>query len=175
MIQSVNTPNFFAPLSRSSNVAGKSPEVPAEVSNTPSDSASINFSTPRFAANALNLLSATTADAAALHGTLGDHEPGEILVRTKPGGFELQGQSSLAADFGATVLDEFDTNAQGLFKSDEGQFLHLKLPAGVTTEQAMAALAKDDRVQFAVPNNRYSLPEVIDHPCLLYTSPSPRD
>jgi subtilisin family serine protease len=163
MIQSVNTPNFFQPISRPS-AGAKSVEVPAELSQLTTDLADISFFGSPLSTTALSLLSKTSSDAAALQGTIGDHEPGEVLVRTKPGGFSLQGENSVAADFGATILDEFDTNAQGLFKSDEGQFLHLKLPAGVTTEEAMAALAKDARVEFAVPNTRYSLPEVTDHP-----------
>ena len=164
MISSIQTPKFYAPVSRpqaeaARNAVEKSVE---RTQATVADSASLSASP--FSAKALNLLSATTADAAKLEGTIGDHVPGEILVRTKPGGFSLQGQSSIAEDFGASVLDEFDTNSGGLFKSDEGQFLHLKLPAGVTTEEAMAALAKDDRVAFAAPNNVYPLPDAVDEP-----------
>lgn len=171
MIPSIQGPNFFTPARGVQSAAAKSPAAPVESASVPSDQADISFAAP-FAANVMSLLSATSADATALKGTLGDHEPGEIIVRTKPGGFSLDGQTSIAADFGATVLDNFDTNSSGLFKSDEGEFLHLKLPAGVTTEEAMAALAKDDRVQFAVPNHKYPLPEAIDEPGTFTASPN---
>ena len=164
MIQSVNNSPYFAPISRPAVNTPQAAKVSSDLPAPAGDQADINFASP-FSGRALSLLSATSADAAALKGTLGDHVPGEIIVRTRPGQeFSIQGQSNIAADFGATILKEFDTNAQGLFKSDEGQFLHLKLPAGVTTEEAMAALAKDERVEFAVPNNTYPLPETKDEP-----------
>ncbi len=174
MISSVQSPQFFAASSvkrPAAAVEAKAAEasVPAEMAADLSD---ISFFSSPVAANALNLLAATSAQAAELKGTLGDHVEGEILVRTKPDGFALQGQSSLAADFGATIVGEFDTNASGIFKSDEGQFLHLKLPAGVTVEEAMAAMAKDDRVAFAVPNHKYELPEAIDEPGTFTASPN---
>ncbi len=124
------------------------------------DQASISFNSP-LSSKAEALLSATTAEAAALEGTLGEHEPGELIVRTKPGTTLSSEAGSLVQDFGAKVLFEFDT-PQGIHKSDAGEFLHLKLPAGVSVAEAMAAMAKDERVAFAEPNNTYGLPEVIE-------------
>ncbi len=161
MISSVSNANFYATTARVSS-APKQAEVAQEsASYQANDQSDVSFSSP-LSGKAIKMLNATSSEAKALEGTLGEHVPGEILLRTKPGGFSLQGQSSIAEEFGATILGEFDTNAGGIFKSDEGQFLHLKLPAGVTTEEAMAALAKDDRVQFAVPNHTYPLPDAID-------------
>jgi subtilisin family serine protease len=163
MIQSMKSPTFLPPTNRVQ--AGTSKNVQeSPVESLATDLAEINFLGSPVSAKALTMLASTSADAAALEGTLGDHVPGEVIVRTKPGEFSLQGQSDIAKDFGATILQEFETNSQGIFKSDEGQFLHLKLPAGVTTEEAMAALAKDPRVQFAAPNNVYPLPETTDEP-----------
>ncbi len=162
MISSVQSPKFFSPAVRPQANTSATVDAPKTSASVVSDQASIGASP--FSTKALSLLAATSTDAAKLEGNIGDHVPGEILVRTRPGGFSLQGQSSIAQDFGATILDEFDTNSGGLFKSDEGQFLHLKLPVGVTTEEAMAALAQDDRVAFAAPNNVYPLPDAIDEP-----------
>lgn len=65
-------------------------------------------------------------------------------------------------DFSATVLHEFDTPPTGAAGAG-GEFLHLKLPAGTTTEQALNSLAEDPRVEYAVPNHIYDSPEAIDH------------
>lgn len=122
----------------------------------PSDAAEISFASP-FSGKASSLMAATAAKAAELKGTLGDHEPGELILRTRPG-FSLSGEGSVLSDYGATVLDEFDTPG-GLSKSAGGEFLHVKLPAGVSVEEAMAAMAQDERVEFAVPNHTYGLPD----------------
>lgn len=132
-------------------------QVAAASTTEVSDQAEIGGSSSPLSSKAESLLAATSAEAAELKGRLGDHLPGEIIVRTKPGS-ELKEDGGIASDFGAKVLHEFDTQG-GIFKNDGGQFLHLKLPAGVTTEEAVAAMGKDDRVLFAVPNHTYELPE----------------
>jgi subtilisin family serine protease len=125
--------------------------------SVPSDSAEINFNAPA-PSKAESLYAATAAEASDLKGTLDPHQPGELIILTRPG-FSLAGdEGSVVADFGATVLGEFDTPG-GLSKSAGGEFLHIKLPAGVSVEEAMAAMSKDERVQFAVPNHTYGLPD----------------
>ena len=129
----------------------------------PGETSSINFNLPA-PTRLESLLAATAADAAELQGKVGEHKPGELIVRTR-GGFSLSdSEGSLVQDFGARVLDTFDTPA-GLHKSAAGEFLRIELPAGVSVEQAMAAMAKDDRVEFAVPNHIYHLPdfEKVEH------------
>lgn len=142
-----------APAQSEASAAAASSSAP------PSDSADINFSASPLSNTAMELLSATADDAAKLQGTLDEHEPGEIILRTKPG-LSLQ-SGSVVEDFGAKVLDEFDA-PKGIHKSEAGDFLHIKLPAGVSVEQAMAAMAKDDRVAFAEPNHVYYAPEVTE-------------
>lgn len=172
MISPIQGPKVFQAIKRPQAAEAKGAEASQVASAMAADLSDISLFSSPVSGQALKLLSSTSAEAEALKGTLGDHEPGEIIVRTKPGGFSLQGESNIAKDFGATILGEFDTNAQGIFKSDEGQFLHLKLPAGITTEEAMAALAKDSRVQFAVPNHTYPLPDAIDEPGTFSASPN---
>ena len=148
----------YAPL-KNAKFAVATPDAKnvAAEANVPSDAASISFKSP-VSGKAVSLMAATSTDASALEGKLGVYEPGELIVRTK-GGFSLgKSEGSVVSDYGASVLSTFDTPG-GLSKSEAGEFLHIKLPAGVTVEEAMAAMAKDDRVAFAAPNNTYGLPE----------------
>ncbi|MCA9779890.1 MAG: S8 family serine peptidase, partial [Candidatus Eremiobacteraeota bacterium] len=163
MIQSIRHNQTLAATSRPK--AAAQPEAPKSDCGCPhaaasSDQASISFNSP-LSSKAESLLAATSEEAKALEGTLGEYEPGEIILRTKPGTTLSSEAGSIVKDFGAKVLYEFDT-PKGIHKSDAGEFLHLKLPAGVSVAEAMAAMAKDERVAFAEPNNTYGLPEVIE-------------
>lgn len=118
----------------------------------PSDAADINFG------KAGNIEQVMTAAAAQLQGGLGEFKPGELIVRTRPG-FSLSGEEgSVVSDLGASVIGTFDTEA-GIHKADAGEFLHIKLPAGTSVEQAMAKISKDPRVEYAAPNTIYHLDE----------------
>lgn len=163
MISSIRPQQNMAAMSRPSAAQ----EAPAAKSDCgcphaaqASDQASISFDSP-LSNRAEALLAATAKDAAALEGSLGEHEPGEVIVRTKPGTTLSGDEGSLVSDFGAKVLYEFDTPGS-IHKSETGEFLHLKLPAGVSVAEAMAAMAQDERVAFAEPNNTYGLPETIE-------------
>lgn len=86
--------------------------------------------------------------------------PGELIIRTKPT-FSLfggVGQKSVVEDLGASVLSKFDTPGS-IHKSDGGEFLHIKLPAGVSVKEALAKMEGDARLEFAVPNTIYTLPD----------------
>lgn len=123
----------------------------------PFDAADINFAPPT-ETKVQSLYAATAADAAKLQGNIGEHLPGELIVLTKPH-LSISGEEgSVVSDYGASVLSSFDTPG-GLSKSEGGEFLQIKLPQGVSVEQAMAAMAKDDRIEFAVPNHTYGLPD----------------
>ena len=88
--------------------------------------------------------------------SIGEHKPGELIVRTRPG-FALSGSDGSVVDqLGAKVLRSFDTPG-GVHKSDTGEFLHVKLPEGVSVEQAMARLADNPQVEFTAPNHVYKL------------------
>ena len=157
MIKSNNQLPALKRVKSSQPVAAETKAAATPAAATTSDLANISFDSP-LSGKAEALLAATSADAAKLEGTLGDHEPGEIILRTK-GGFKLSTQEgSVVSDFGAKVLGSFDTPGD-LHKSETGEFLHLKLPSGVSVAEAMAAMAKDERVAFAEPNNTYGLPD----------------
>ena len=160
MIQSIRNAQSFTPAARPKQAAATPAPETAATAQAVSDQATISSASP-FSSKAEALLASTTAEAAALEGTLGEHEPGELIIRTNPGTGLASQDGSVIQDFGAKVLYEFDTPG-GVHKSDTGEFLHIKLPAGVSVAEAMAALAKDERVAFAEPNNTYGLPEVVE-------------
>ncbi len=101
-----------------------------------------------------SLLEATSGEAAKLASTIGAHEPGEVIVRLR-GGLGLN--DDFASSYGATVAYKFEEPKQNL--DSDSELVQLKLPHGMTTAQAMAAMAQDGRVEYAVPNNIYTLDE----------------
>ena len=101
------------------------------------------------------LMAATAPEAAALEGTQGEHVPGQVLVKLK-GQPPTKSQDTFLQRFGASVIHKFDI-PKSIFKGFEGELLHLKLPEGMSTEQAMAAMQKDPRVDYVCPNNTYKI------------------
>lgn len=152
-----NLPQNFTPrLQNKAQLSSAATSQEAAPRALPADTAEVNFAPPALS-RAESLYAATAVAAAELQGTLDPHEPDELIVLTRPG-FSLTGdEGSVVKDFAATVLGEFDSPG-GLSKSAGGEFLPLKLPEGVSVEGAMAAMAEDDRIEFAVPNHTYGLP-----------------
>jgi subtilisin family serine protease len=92
----------------------------------------------------------------------GDFRPGELIIRTKPSISLFSAgskQSSVVDDLGATVMTKFQTPGDIHKSGGSGEFVHVKLPEGVSVEEALAKMAGDARVEFAVPNTIYTLPE----------------
>jgi serine protease len=85
------------------------------------------------------------------------YRPGEVIVRLKGDSASLASEGGFAAKYGATVADTFEFGKQGLV--DQGQMMQLKLPAGLTTEQAIAKMKQDPSVAYAEPNFIYTLPK----------------
>ncbi|MBQ7529001.1 S8 family serine peptidase, partial [bacterium] len=107
------------------------------------------------ASDELEQIFAATADKAAkLEDRLGDHVPGQIIVKTK--GSIMCGANNIAAKYGGRVLEKFDLN-NPIFKGSQGEMLHIQLPEGMSTAQAMAAMKEDSSIDYAVPNNIYRL------------------
>ncbi len=126
----------------------------AAASAEPSDSAQIS-SGSGFSPQLDSILAATAKEAKSLEGKLGEYEPGEVIVRIK-GGFGLE--DSFTEKYGAAVIHEFDI-PDNIFKNFDGEMLQLKLPHGMSVEQAVAAMSKDAQVEYVVPNNIYHLEE----------------
>ncbi|MBT9582033.1 S8 family serine peptidase [bacterium] len=86
------------------------------------------------------------------------YRPGEVIVRLKGDTQSLASTDGFADKYGATVTDSFDFGNQGGIL-DRGQMMQLKLPAGLSTEQAIAKMKQDPTVAYAEPNFIYTLPE----------------
>ena len=87
-------------------------------------------------------------------------EPGELIVKMN-GSIENGLMGDFAGEYGAKVIEKFDLGGD-IFKSFGGDMMRLKLPAGISPFEAMAAMKADDRVAFAEPNEVIYLEEVQD-------------
>lgn len=85
---------------------------------------------------------------------------GEVMVRTKNSLFKSE-QEDLLKSLGASVKERFEF-PEDVFKSFEGEVLRLQLPSGLSTKEALAKLADDPRIQYAVPNEIIYLDEVTE-------------
>lgn len=150
MIIRPNFSSFTAPIKTTIPAAAAAPQEAAAA--VPSDAADINFG----ASSSSKLENVMQATATQLQGGIGEHKPGELIIRTRPGFSLSSDESSVVSELGAKVIGSFDTPG-GIHKSETGEFLHLKLPAGVSVEDALARVADDARVEYAVPNNIYHL------------------
>ena len=84
-----------------------------------------------------------------------DYKPGEVIVRVKGDTRSLASTQNFAEKYGATVADTFDFSNPGV--ADQGKILHLQLPNGLSTEDAIAQMKKDNSVAYAEPNYVYKL------------------
>jgi subtilisin family serine protease len=136
--------NRFIPIHRPANSNGNSAgESPAD--STAKDSVDINSTSQAPPAAAVSDNRPTVVE-------------GEVLVKTKTNLFKSQ-QDSLLDSLGASVKERFEF-PDDLFKSFDGEVLRLQLPDGLSTKQALAQLADDPRVDYAVPNEIIYLDEV---------------
>ena len=89
---------------------------------------------------------------------------GEVIVRLKGGAAGLQSTEAFSQKYGASVEDSFEFGQTGV--EDQGQMLQLKLPAGMTTEQALDKMQADPTVAYAEPNFVYQLDAEVATPKL---------
>ena len=87
---------------------------------------------------------------------------GEVIVRVKGAAAGLQSTESLSQQYGATVEDSFQFGQAGF--EDQGQLLQLRLPANMTTEQALAKMQNDPNIAYAEPNYVYHLDAEVGTP-----------
>jgi subtilisin family serine protease len=132
------------------------------VPDSPGDSAQISGAGH---ASRLDMLKdvAVAKQAASIAGGLPEHVPGEVIVKLKPEfAFSSRNPEGVAGGFaqeyGAEVTHRFDI-PEAMFKSFNGEMLVMKLPAGVSTAQAMALMARDERVEYAASNDVVRLPQ----------------
>ncbi len=101
------------------------------------------------------LMAATASEAASLEASLGDHVPGEVIVKLKSQP-PTKSQNLFSERYGARLIERFDF-PKDIFQNFQGEMLHLKLPEGMSTAQAMAAMQQDPRVEYVIPNSVYTL------------------
>ena len=87
---------------------------------------------------------------------------GEVIVRVKGAAAGLQSTESLSQQYGATVEDSFQFGQAGF--EDQGQLLQLRLPANMSTEQALAKMQNDPNIAYAEPNYVYHLDAEVGTP-----------
>ena len=128
----------------------------AQVAPAPSDNVQISAAQDGFNLNAL--MADTAKEAASLAPKLPEHVENEVIVKLKPE-FAFQGADGestpaggFAEQYGAKIVQKFDI-PENMFKAFNGEMVLMKLPAGMSTAQAMVMMAKDDRVEYAVQND----------------------
>lgn len=80
----------------------------------------------------------------------GEYVEGEVIVKLTPGQVGLFGD--FASEYGGELVETFDL-PQSVYKSFGGDLIRMKLPAGITTAEAIAAMQNDDRVAYAESND----------------------
>ncbi len=84
---------------------------------------------------------------------INDSRPGEVLVKLNPARGSL---TDVLENLPVQEIERLDAVAPGVSNQDPGLY-RLELGQGWTTEQAMAELKDDPRVEYAVPNHVYEL------------------
>jgi len=94
-------------------------------------------------------LQASSQTARALQGQLNEHKSGEVIVRLK----QSDGlQEDLSSDYNMEVVEKFDLPPV-MQRGSKGDLVLMKLPADLTTEQGLAVLRQDERVEYAETND----------------------
>jgi subtilisin family serine protease len=95
-------------------------------------------------------VSASAVDAVKQDIGQGEYVEGEVIVKLRPG--QLGILNDFASEYGGQVVETFDVPSN-IYKSFDGDLIRVKLPAGITTAEAMAAMRQDDRVAYAESND----------------------
>lgn len=153
----INAPQSVRPT-QATQGAAKAQESQATAQGAPAPADNVQISAPQNGFNLQALMAETAKEAASLEGKLPEHVENEVIVKLKPEfAFSeakdgAQPSSGFAEQYGAKVLQKFDI-PDNMFKAFNGEMVRMKLPAGMSTAQAMVMMAKDDRVEYAVQND----------------------
>lgn len=156
MISNINRQSAVFAAKRPQAAAAAAPaQEAAAASAAPADGVQISSAQGGF--NLSAMMAETAKEAASLEGKLPEHVENEVIVKLKPEfAFAAADGTSPAGGFaeqyGAKVIQKFDI-PENMFKSFNGEMVRVKLPAGMSTAQAMVMMAKDDRVEYAVQND----------------------
>lgn len=87
-----------------------------------------------------------------------DYVPGEVIVKMRADSELLD---SVTDEYNMQVIERFDL-PQNMLQAMQGDLLHLRLPAGTSTEEALARLRQDARIEYAETNDRlYAIGEPV--------------
>lgn len=136
-------PNSLTNISRPSQ--GQAPVAAQAAQEAPAESSSLSSLPPRIANVDPATLSAVQKDIGQ-----GEYVEGEVIVKLRPGQAELF--NDFASDYGGKLLETFDIPSD-IYKSFQGDLIRIKLPAGITTAEAIAAMQDDQRVTYAESND----------------------
>lgn len=139
----IQTQSLVAP-SRVS-VEPKTTKVEAETSSIPSENASFQAVPARIASLAPAAVAAVAADIGQ-----GEYVEGEVIVKLRSGQGGLF--NDFAGEYGGEIVETFDV-PQSIYKSFDGDLIRMKLPPGITTAEAIAAMQNDERVAYAESND----------------------
>lgn len=104
-----------------------------------------------------NISDSVTLSAGKDGGKLQDFIPGELIVRFKGAAPQSMFEAQGANDF--SLIKKFDLQSANLNSaSNKGDLCHVKLN-GMSVEEALAKLSKDDSIAYAEPNYLISVPE----------------
>lgn len=132
----------------------------AQAASAPADN--VQISAPQSGFNLAALMAETAKEAASLEKKLPEHVQNEVIVKLKPefAFAAAEGENTPAGGFaeqyGGQILQKFDI-PENMFKAFNGEMVLMKLPAGMSTAQAMVMMAKDERVEYAVQNDVITL------------------
>lgn len=79
-----------------------------------------------------------------------EYVEGEVIVKLRSGQVGLF--NDFASEYGGKVVETFDI-PKPIYKSFDGDLIRMKLPAGISTAEAIAAMGEDDRVAYAESND----------------------
>lgn len=138
-------PSYSLAVQPKAAPAAKPAAAPANVEKAPVESSDFGAVPSRIANVSATTLAAVQADIGQ-----GEYVEGEVIVKLKPGQIGLF--NNFASEYGGEVIETFDV-PQGIYKSFDGDLIRVKLPAGITTAEAIAAMSSDERVAYAESND----------------------
>ncbi len=150
MISQIHHQSGLSSLSRPQSAGSSAPAGPAD-----GRGASVETSSLPSRQDLAAMQASVASEAKSLESKLGAHVEGQVLVKLKAGENGLMDVDGFANEYGASTLHKF--NLPKLFKNADGELVQLKLPAGMSTAEAMAVMAKDDRVAYVEPNHTFTL------------------
>ncbi len=125
-------------------------QVTSAVSAPPRAVAPTKAAEPQDTFSLQSALAASHDEAVSLAPKLQDFVPGEVIVKLKAGA-SINAINGFTSDYGAKLLHRYDIPST-MVKAFDGELVHLKLNPGMSTAEAVAAMGRDPRVQFAEPN-----------------------